>query len=145
MSRYVVPRRLEPRAHCRLYAGRGSGRTLLGPASYRPGLRGRRRQHRGRSRPARRRQPQPRHELAASLVNRSYVLDLLPGNSFIEQWRDAGFDVFLLDWGVADDRDAGNTLEDYVDAYLPAALARACRVSGARHLNLVGYCFGGAE
>jgi len=28
--------------------------------------------------------------LVASLVNRSYVLDLLPGNSFIEQLRDAG-------------------------------------------------------
>ena len=81
--------------------------------------------------------------LVASLVNRSYVLDLLPGNSFIEQLRDAGFDVFLLDWGVADDRDAGHTLEDYVDAYLPAALARACKVSDARQLNLVGYCFGG--
>ncbi len=39
--------------------------------------------------------------LVASLVNRSYVLDPLPGNSFIEQLRDAGFDVFLLDWGVA--------------------------------------------
>lgn len=30
-----------------------------------------------------------------------------------------------------------------MDAYLPAALARACKVSGARQLNLVGYCFGG--
>jgi len=76
-------------------------------------------------------------------VNRSYVLDLLPGNSFVEQLRDAGFDVFMLDWGVADEHDAGHTLEDYVDAYLPAALKRACKISGARHLNLVGYCFGG--
>jgi polyhydroxyalkanoate synthase len=80
----------------------------------------------------------------ASLVNRSYILDLLPGNSFIEQLRDAGFDVFMLDWGVADERDAGNTLEDYVDGYLPAALERACEVSHARHLNVVGYCGGGA-
>ena len=30
-----------------------------------------------------------------------------------------------------------------MDAYSPAALARACKVSGARQLNLVGHWFGG--
>jgi len=78
-----------------------------------------------------------------SLVTRSYILDLHAGNSFVEHLLDAGFDVFLLDWGVADERDAGNTLEDYVDGYLPAAIERTCEVSGADEVNLVGYCFGG--
>jgi polyhydroxyalkanoate synthase len=36
-----------------------------------------------------------------SLVSRSYVLDLTPGNSFIEQLVGTGFDVFLLDLGRA--------------------------------------------
>jgi polyhydroxyalkanoate synthase subunit PhaC len=81
--------------------------------------------------------------LVGSLVSHSYILDLTPGNSFIEQLIAAGFDVFLLDWGIADERDAGNTLEHYVDSYLPSALERACEVSGARHLNVVGYCLGG--
>jgi len=78
-----------------------------------------------------------------SLVSRSYILDLHPGNSFIEHLLTAGFDVFLLDWGVADERDAGNTLEDYVDRYLPAGIERALEVSGADEVNLLGYCFGG--
>src|SRR6476620_4578119 len=33
-----------------------------------------------------------------SLFNRSYILDLLPGNSFVEHLLNAGFDVYLLDW-----------------------------------------------
>jgi polyhydroxyalkanoate synthase subunit PhaC len=78
-----------------------------------------------------------------SLVSRSYILDLRPGNSFIEHLLNAGFDVFLLDWGVPDERDSGNTLEDYVDGYLPAGIGRACEVAGADEVNLLGYCFGG--
>ncbi len=78
-----------------------------------------------------------------SLVSRSYILDLVPGNSFIEHLRDAGFDVFLLDWGVTAERDAGNTLEDYCDDYIPAALQRALEICGCDEINVLGYCFGG--
>ncbi|MGY1811958.1 alpha/beta fold hydrolase [Blastococcus sp. SYSU D00820] len=78
-----------------------------------------------------------------SLISRSYVLDLTPGNSFVEQLVDAGFDVYLLDWGEPDERDAQNTLEDYVDDYIPAAVDRVLEVSGTDELNLFGYCFGG--
>jgi polyhydroxyalkanoate synthase subunit PhaC len=78
-----------------------------------------------------------------SLVSRSYILDLSPGNSFIERLLAAGFDVYLLDWGVPDERDASNQLEDYVDDYLPAGIARVRRLSGSGQINLLGYCFGG--
>jgi polyhydroxyalkanoate synthase subunit PhaC len=78
-----------------------------------------------------------------SLFNRSYILDLRPGNSVIEQLMAAGFDVYMLDWGVPDERDAANCLEDYVDSYMPAAIARVCEMSGSDSINLFGYCFGG--
>src|SRR5690242_17324034 len=78
-----------------------------------------------------------------SLVSRSYILDLTPGNSFIEHLLAAGFDVYLLDWGVPDERDAANRLEDYVDAAIPAAIAQVCRRAGTGKVNLLGYCFGG--
>lgn len=78
-----------------------------------------------------------------SLISRSYILDLTPGNSFVEQLLTAGFDVYLLDWGEPDERDAHNRLEDYVDDYIPAAVARVLDISGADELNLFGYCFGG--
>jgi polyhydroxyalkanoate synthase len=78
-----------------------------------------------------------------SLVSRSYILDLTPGNSFVEQLLAAGFDVYLLDWGEPDARDAANTLEDYVDDYIPAGVRRVRDVAEADEVNLFGYCFGG--
>ena len=78
-----------------------------------------------------------------SLVSRSYVLDLYPGNSAVAFLLREGFDVFLLDWGVADEADAGNTLETYADGGIPDAVAAACDVAGTEDVTLLGYCFGG--
>lgn len=78
-----------------------------------------------------------------SLFNKSYILDLRPGNSVVEQLVAAGFDVYMLDWGVPDERDATNQLEDYVDSYIPAAVERVLELSGSDSVNLLGYCFGG--
>lgn len=78
-----------------------------------------------------------------SMISRSYILDLTPGNSFVEQLLEAGFDVYMLDWGEPDERDAGNGLEDYVDDYIPAGIDRILELSGADEVNLFGYCFGG--
>ena len=78
-----------------------------------------------------------------SLISRSYILDLSPGNSFVERLLKSGFDVWLLDWGVPDERDAQNRLEDYVDAYLPAGITRILELTGRDEVNLLGYCFGG--
>ena len=73
-----------------------------------------------------------------SLVSRSYVLDLYPGNSAIGFFLGQGLDVHLLDWGVADEAEAGNTLETYTDRYIPEAIAA---VGG--EVTVLGYCFGG--
>jgi len=78
-----------------------------------------------------------------SLISRSYILDLSPGNSFIERLLQAGFDVWLLDWGVPDERDAKNRLEDYVDDYISAGIVRVLKLTGQDEVNLLGYCFGG--
>ncbi len=78
-----------------------------------------------------------------SLVSRSYVLDLRPGNSFVEHLLAAGFDVFLLDWAPADARHADERLEDYAGEYLPEAVRRTCEAAGSESVNLLGYCFGG--
>jgi polyhydroxyalkanoate synthase len=78
-----------------------------------------------------------------SLVSRSYILDLRPGSSHVEYLLDDGFDVFMLDWGVPDERDADNSFETYVDEYMPPAIDAALAVSGADDLTLSGYCLGG--
>ena len=57
--------------------------------------------------------------------------------------RDEGFDVFLLDWAAPDPADAENTLETYVDHYIPKAMAAATEEAGADELTVIGYCFAG--
>ena len=78
-----------------------------------------------------------------SLVSRSYVFDLAPGNSFVEAMVNRGFDVFLIDWGTPDELEAHNTLETYVDDYLPRIVDTVLDITGFDELNLFGYCFGG--
>jgi polyhydroxyalkanoate synthase len=78
-----------------------------------------------------------------SLVSRSYILDLRPGNSLVEYLTAAGLDVYMLDWGVPDELDADNDLERYVDFYLPRAVDAVRRESGADEVTLMGYCLGG--
>jgi polyhydroxyalkanoate synthase len=78
-----------------------------------------------------------------SLVSRSYILDLRPGNSTVEYLTRAGLDVYMLDWGVADELDADNDLERYVDWYMPRALEAARAASGHEEVTLAGYCLGG--
>jgi polyhydroxyalkanoate synthase subunit PhaC len=81
--------------------------------------------------------------LVMSLISRSYILDLYPGMSFIDNLRKEGLDVYLLDWGVPDEREAGNGLDDYAERYLPAAIDAVRETSGQDDVNLIGYCFGG--
>lgn len=81
--------------------------------------------------------------LVMSVVTRSYIFDLLPGESIVEQLIEAGFDVFLVDWGVPDASDSQNTLEMYVDGYLPHAVDVVCRNFGYDDVSVVGYCLGG--
>jgi polyhydroxyalkanoate synthase subunit PhaC len=81
--------------------------------------------------------------IVMSLISRSYILDLYPGNSFIEKLVEAGFDVFMVDWGVPDEVDADNDLERYVDEYLPRALAAARDAAGSEEVTVLGYCLGG--
>jgi polyhydroxyalkanoate synthase len=78
-----------------------------------------------------------------SLVSRSYILDLRPGSSTVECLVDDGFDVYMLDWGVPDERDADNGFESYVDEYMPQAVEAVRDVSGTRELTMAGYCLGG--
>jgi polyhydroxyalkanoate synthase len=81
-----------------------------------------------------------------SLISKSYVLDLNPGNSFIERLLAEGFDVYMFDmfdWGEPDERDAHNRLDDYADVLIPAGIDPVLELSGATEVNLLGYCFGG--
>jgi polyhydroxyalkanoate synthase len=78
-----------------------------------------------------------------ALINRPYILDLIPGNSFVEYLVGKGFDVYLLDWGIPGDEDKDMDVEHYVLDYLPRVVKKVLKVSGADELTLFGYCMGG--
>src|SRR5215211_5039532 len=78
-----------------------------------------------------------------ALINRPYILDLMPGNSFIEYLVGEGFDVYMLDWGVPGDEDKDLTFENYVLDYLPRAVKKVLRHSHSDELTMLGYCMGG--
>ena len=80
-----------------------------------------------------------------ALLNRSYCLDLMPGNSFIEFLVDEGFDVYLLDWGITGPEDDDMSFEDLVLDYMPRAVKKVLRNSRQDELTLFGYCQGGCK
>ena len=55
-------------------------------------------------------------------ILRPYILDLVPGNSFVEYLLGEGFDVFLLDWGNAGPEDKHISFEDWILDYIPEAV-----------------------
>ena len=76
-------------------------------------------------------------------INKYYILDLQPKNSFIRYALDQGFTVFVISWVNPDADHAGKTFEDYmVDGPL-AALDAIAQATGERETNVVGYCLGG--
>lgn len=81
--------------------------------------------------------------IVMSLVSKAYIVDLRPGNSFVEALVARGFDVYLIDWGVPDAAESANSFETYCDEYIPFACAAAMRASGADEIHVFGYCFGG--
>jgi polyhydroxyalkanoate synthase len=81
--------------------------------------------------------------LVPSLINRHYVLDLLPNKSFAEHMVKAGHDVYAIDWGTPADEDRYLTFDDVCDRYLGRAIRRACAASGSAKAHVLGYCLGG--
>jgi polyhydroxyalkanoate synthase subunit PhaC len=82
--------------------------------------------------------------LFLGLVARSYVFDLRPGSSYVARLRDAGFDVYLIDWGVPNEADAELTYDYYLDEYLVRALEAVRTDSGHPEVTAIAYCMGAA-
>jgi polyhydroxyalkanoate synthase subunit PhaC len=77
-----------------------------------------------------------------SLINRAYVLDLVPGRSMLRWLAAEGFRPLLLDWGEPGPAEAGFDLDDYGAERLVPALEAACRLAGGP-VPVLGYCMGG--
>ncbi|MEJ0048252.1 MAG: alpha/beta fold hydrolase [Rhodospirillales bacterium] len=78
-----------------------------------------------------------------SLVNRAYVLDLMPGHSMLRYLAEQGVRPLLLDWGFPGEIERGFSLSDYIAGRLERALQFGVGLTGGSRLALCGYCMGG--
>jgi polyhydroxyalkanoate synthase len=76
-------------------------------------------------------------------INKYYVLDLTPENSFVRWAVERGNTCFLVSWRNVTADCADFTWDDYIGAGLLKPIAVVREITGADRLNLLGYCVGG--
>src|SRR5271163_1058187 len=76
-------------------------------------------------------------------INKFYILDLQPANSFIRWAVGEGHTVFVISWVNPDGRLAAKTFADYMREGLLAPLDAIEEATGDREANVIGYCLGG--
>jgi len=76
-------------------------------------------------------------------INKFYILDLAPENSFVRHAVDQGHTVFLLSWRNITPESGHLTWDDYLQLGVIRAIDVALDVTGARDVNGLGFCVGG--
>ena len=81
--------------------------------------------------------------IVMATTNRGYILDMVPGQSFIEFLLKRGYDVYMLDWTAPKPEEKSLRMEDYVLDFIPDCVRRVQQDSGETDVTVIGYCFGG--
>jgi polyhydroxyalkanoate synthase subunit PhaC len=76
-------------------------------------------------------------------INKYYVLDLRPENSFFRWLIDQGHTVFVISWVNPDERHAQKGFEDYLREGPLTAIRIVRLITGEDEINLGGFCIGG--
>ncbi len=76
-------------------------------------------------------------------INKFYILDLQPENSFIKWCVDQGQTVFVISWINPDEKLGDKNFEDYMLEGTLAALDAIEKATGETDVNAIGYCLGG--
>ena len=76
-------------------------------------------------------------------INKFYILDLRPENSFIRWASEQGHTVFVISWVNPDAKLAKKSYDDYMLEGPLAALEAIEQATGERAVNIIGYCLGG--
>ncbi|MDJ0389483.1 class I poly(R)-hydroxyalkanoic acid synthase [Roseomonas sp. E05] len=76
-------------------------------------------------------------------INKFYILDLRPKNSFIRWAVAQGHTVFVISWVNPDETLAQKSFEDYMLEGPYAALDAIQKATGEKGVNVIGYCLGG--
>lgn len=76
-------------------------------------------------------------------INKFYILDLKPHNSFIKYVVDQGFSVFIVSWVNPDASYRDTGFDDYVAEGATAAIDTVSTITDQEQINVIGYCIGG--
>ncbi|MCC5869489.1 MAG: class I poly(R)-hydroxyalkanoic acid synthase [Gammaproteobacteria bacterium] len=76
-------------------------------------------------------------------INKYYILDLKPENSFIRWALSQGHSVFVVSWVNPDERLAAKTWEDYYNEGISEAIDATLRACDHDQVHAIGYCIGG--
>jgi len=76
-------------------------------------------------------------------INKFYILDLTPQNSFIQFSLAAGQSVFLVSWVNPDSELADVGFDDYITEGVQTALEKVTNLTSQAQANVIGYCIGG--
>lgn len=76
-------------------------------------------------------------------INKYYILDLRPDNSYVKWAVEQGHTVFVISWVNPDKKLAKKTFASYMEDGLFAALDAIQQATGEKKANVVGYCIGG--
>ncbi len=76
-------------------------------------------------------------------INKFYILDLQPANSFVRWMIEQGRTVFLVSWVNPTPDLAAKTFEDYIKEGLFEALGAVKAATGESDVDAIGYCIGG--
>ena len=81
--------------------------------------------------------------LVYSVINKPYILDLVPGYSFIEHLLEQGLDPYLIEWGDTEPGDRTTTLDSYIEPGIHGCVEAICERRGVDQVPLFGHCIGG--
>ncbi len=76
-------------------------------------------------------------------INKYYILDLQPANSFVAHAVEQGHTVFLVSWRNAGPSQEKLTWDDYLEQGVFTAIEAALKISKADQLSALGFCIGG--
>ena len=76
-------------------------------------------------------------------INKYYILDLRPRNSFVAWCLAQGYTVFMVSWVNPDERHRDRSFDDYLRDGIFAALDAIEEATGEREVGAIGYCIGG--
>lgn len=76
-------------------------------------------------------------------INKFYILDLQPENSFVRYCVSQGHTVFMVSWKNPHEPERLMTWDDYIELGPIAAFHVAREITGADRLNVLGFCVGG--